>query len=65
MPMQPMLKQRETPPRLKQRERAERYRQIAQNIFDAKIAREIEKIAADYEDRASEELVSEHTAERR
>jgi hypothetical protein len=36
-------------PTLKLKERAERYRQIAQNTFDAKIAGEIEKIAQDYE----------------
>jgi hypothetical protein len=36
-------------PTIKVRERAERYRQIAHNIFNAKIADEIEKIAADYE----------------
>jgi hypothetical protein len=65
MPMQPMLKQRETPPRLKQRERAERYRQIAQNIFDAKIAREIEKIAEDEDRATSDERVPEHAAEQR
>lgn len=34
---------------LKVRERAERYRQIAQNTFDTKVANEIEKIAQDYE----------------
>ena len=61
--MQPMLKQREMGSTLKQRLRAERYRQIAQNTFDAKIAREIEKIAEDYEHRATrEELVSERAA---
>jgi len=63
--MQPMLKQRETQPRLKHRERAERYRQIAQNTFDAKIAREIEQIAEDYEDRADEERVPEHAVGQR
>jgi hypothetical protein len=36
-------------PTIKVRERAARYRQIAHNIFDAKIAGEIEKIAEDYE----------------
>ncbi|HKT19267.1 MAG TPA: hypothetical protein VJR47_14560 [Stellaceae bacterium] len=40
---------------LKVRERAERYRQIAHNTFDAKVANEIEKIARDYEDWALEE----------
>ena len=33
----------------KQREVAERYRQIARNTLDPKIAGEIEKIAEDYE----------------
>jgi hypothetical protein len=33
----------------KLRERAERYRQIARNTFNPKIAHEIEKIAEDYE----------------
>ena len=33
----------------KLRERAERYRQIARNTFDPKIADEIKKIAEDYE----------------
>ncbi|HXS41612.1 MAG TPA: hypothetical protein VN766_15605 [Stellaceae bacterium] len=37
---------------LKVRERAERYRQIAQNTFDTKVANEIERIARDYETRA-------------
>lgn len=41
-------------PTLKLRERAERYRQIARNTFNAKIAGEIEKIAEDYEHRASD-----------
>ena len=36
-------------PTLKLRERAERYRRIARNTFNAKIADEIEKIAEDYE----------------
>jgi hypothetical protein len=36
-------------PTMKMRERAERYRQIAHNTFNAKIANEIEKIAQDYE----------------
>jgi len=36
-------------PTIKVRERAERYRQIAHNTFNAKIADEIEKIAEDYE----------------
>jgi hypothetical protein len=36
-------------PGLKLRERAERYRQIARNTFDPKIADEIKKIAEDYE----------------
>jgi len=42
-------------PTLKLRERAERYRQIARNTFDAKIAGEIEKIAEDYEHHAADE----------
>lgn len=42
-------------PTLKLRERAERYRQIARNTFNAKIAGEIEKIAEDYEHRATDE----------
>jgi hypothetical protein len=42
-------------PTLKLRERAERYRQIARNTFDVKIAGEIEKIAEDYEHRAANE----------
>ena len=42
-------------PTLKLRERAERYRQIARNTFDAKIAVEIEKIAEDYEHRATDQ----------
>jgi hypothetical protein len=36
-------------PGIKLRERAERYRQIARNTFDPKIADEIKKIAEDYE----------------
>lgn len=36
-------------PEMKFRERAERYRRIARNMVDAKIASEIEKIADDYE----------------
>ncbi len=36
-------------PTFKLRERAARYRQIARNTFNAKIADEIEKIAEDYE----------------
>lgn len=36
-------------PTFKLRERAERYRQIAHNTFNAKVADEIEKIAEDYE----------------
>jgi len=39
-------------PELKLRERAERYRQIARNTLDPKVAREIAKIAEDYEHRA-------------
>jgi len=42
-------------PTLKLRERAERYRQIARNTFNAKVAVEIEKIAEDYEHRARAE----------
>ena len=34
---------------VKFKERAERYRRIARNTFNAKIADEIEKIAEDYE----------------
>ena len=50
-------------PTLKLRERAERYRQIARHTFNAKIADEIEKIAEDYEHRAtSEEPVLDHAA---
>jgi hypothetical protein len=61
--MPPMLKPREMQPTFKQRQRAERYRQIARNTFDAKIAREIEKIAEDYEHRMTgEEPVLEHAA---
>lgn len=36
-------------PTLKLKERAERYRQIARNTFNAKVADEIKKIAEDYE----------------
>ncbi len=42
-------------PGLKLRERAERYRQIARNTLDPKIADEIEKIAEDYEHWAVDE----------
>ena len=42
-------------PTLKLRERAERYRRIARNTFNTKIADEIEKIAEDYEHRAADE----------
>ena len=42
-------------PTLKLRERAERYRQIARNTFNVKIAGEIEKIAEDCEHRAANE----------
>lgn len=41
-------------PTLKLKERAARYRQIARNTFNVKIAGEIEKIAEDYEHRASD-----------
>lgn len=43
-------------PGLKFRERAERYRQIARNTFDPKIADEIKKIAEDYEHWATSEV---------
>jgi hypothetical protein len=50
-------------PTLKLKERAARYRRIARNTFDAKIADEIEKIAEDYEHRAAdEENAIEHAA---
>ena len=50
-------------PTLKLRERAERYRRIARNTFNAKIADEIEKIAEDYEHRAAgEESLIDHAA---
>lgn len=53
-------------PSLKQQERAERYRRIARNTFNAKIAGEIEKIAEDYEHRATnEEPVLEDAARQR
>lgn len=42
-------------PTLKLRERAERYRQIARNTFNTKVAGEIEKIAEDYEHRVTDE----------
>ncbi len=42
-------------PTLKLRERAERYRQIARNTFNTKVAVEIEKIAEDYEHRATDD----------
>lgn len=45
-------------PTIKVRERAERYRQIAHNTFNAKIADEIEKIAADYELCAADQTAS-------
>ena len=41
-------------PILKLRERAERYRRIARNTFNAKVACEIEKIAEDYEHHAND-----------
>ncbi len=54
------------PPMPKHRERAERYRQIARNTFNPKIAREIEKIAEDYEDRVTgEERVAERAGNNR
>ena len=50
-------------PTLKLRERAERYRQIARNTINAKIAGEIEKIAEDYEHRASDAETFAHNDE--
>jgi hypothetical protein len=42
-------------PGLKLRERVERYRQIARNTLDPKVADEIKKIAEDYEHWATDE----------
>jgi len=45
-------------PALKLRERAERYRQIARNTLDPKVADEIKRIAEDYEHYVVDELTA-------